>query len=85
MPESSRGWLCLPPPGRTYVRTYVYVCVRTRACVCTCARKGETGDGGRGSIHSRDQRVASVECVPFNIAEHYISPLLSLRCPYRTL
>lgn len=25
--------------------------------------------------------MASVECVPFNIAEHYISPLLSLRCP----
>lgn len=22
-----------------------------------------------------------MECVPFNIAEHYISPLLSLRCP----
>ena len=34
--------------------------------------------GCRRGIHSRNQRMASVECVPFNIAEHYISSLLSL-------
>lgn len=45
-------------------------------------REGERGLLERRSIHSRGERVTSVECVPFNIAEHYISFwLLSLRYP----
>lgn len=42
----------------------------------------EKGEWERWSIYSKaTERVVSLECVPFNIAEHYISLLLSLRHP----